>query len=65
MTAIQAHKKMLGGPCLNVVVYEMSDHVGNVLVYEDDGYVISVGEVLEGILYLLDSCLCRMSRAFK
>ena len=53
-----------GGRCrfyLDVVAYEVSDHIGNVLVDQDDCYVIPVCEVLECVLDLLYGCLCKVS----
>ena len=43
---------------LNVIVYEVSDHICNVLVDQDDRYVISVCEVLECVLDFLGGRLC-------
>ena len=45
---------------LYVVLDEMPDHVGDVLVDQDDCNVISIGKVLEGILYLLHRRLCNI-----
>ncbi len=44
---------------LYVVVYEMSDHVGDMLVDQDDCYVVPIGEVFECVLNLLDRSLCK------
>ena len=43
---------------LYVVVYEMPDHVGNMLVDQDDCYVVPICKVFECVLYLLDRSLC-------
>lgn len=43
---------------LDVVVYEMPDHVGDMLVDQDDCYVVPVCKILECVLYLLDRSLC-------
>ena len=43
---------------LDVIVYEVSDHICDVLVDQNNRYVISVCEVLECVLNLLGGCLC-------
>ena len=48
---------------LNVVVYEVSDHICNVLVDQDDCYVIPICKVLERVLNLLYGRLCKASSA--
>lgn len=41
-----------------IVVDEVADEVGDVLVDEQDGYVLALGVVLEGVLHLPHRRLC-------
>ena len=48
---------------LDVLVYKVSDHVGNLLIDRYSCYIIPVREVLKGVLDLLDGCLCTTTYA--
>ena len=51
-------KTRRSGACLGVVVDEVADEVGDVLVDKQDGYVLALGVVLEGVLHLPHCRLC-------